>query len=467
MDVLLRYIIPGGLLAANLIIKFIFLTEPAIGGDEPFTIFFAQADYSTIWEMLQTENNPPLFMLLLKHWMELFGNSAEVIRTLPVILSSLTVLVIYRIGREFFSNFVAVFAAVLFTFSNYHIGFAHEARPYALFGLLTTLSMLLFLQQTIKNKNRWILLGIVNSLLIYNHFFGFFVPFVQFFVVITNKSFRESWKPVAFSWGITLLTYLPYVGIVFSRFSASSDGTWLAPPTFESLYDNLWRFSNAPVNTALFLILLAFATILFFARKKPGTPQAHYLFTCFLIPYLLMFGLSFRIPMFLDKYLVHISIAWYLLLAIALDFLSERKVSKLLLAGVLTVNMIITVNLKSGYNKQEKELVEYVASLKNEKTAVVLTPDWFFRTFSFHYRRDYFDDYRHTISHLQSEHIYPVNCTKELRKSISDKDFVIFVNTGANFANTCDIPTDLSTEFKQLSHEEKFAPFGVTVYQRK
>ncbi len=170
-----HWIVPVLLFLVAFVSRILFIDAPAMSGDEPFTIHFAQASWSDLMNMFQHENNPPLFTILMKGWVRLFGIGEVSVRFPSLLFSSATVSVLYLIGRKYIHPVAGVTAALVCTFSSYHIAFAHEARPYALFGLLTALAYYLFLRQVVENKQSSFWLGIVNALLIYNHFLGFFV----------------------------------------------------------------------------------------------------------------------------------------------------------------------------------------------------------------------------------------------------------------------------------------------------
>jgi mannosyltransferase len=209
------FILPLLFIVLNFLVKGIFLGSNSLGGDEPFSVYYSQQSLGNLLEIFQAENNPPLHFLILHYWIDFFGLSEISIRIPSLIFSSFTVLFIYKIGLRFFNLRIAVIASVIFTFSTYQVIFSHEARSYALMGFLTAASMFYYLAiiHSKKQNNRdvfWFLL--VNTLLIYTHFFGFFVLFIQFFFILFQRNLLQHFfKFLMLFVGIMLLTYSPYL----------------------------------------------------------------------------------------------------------------------------------------------------------------------------------------------------------------------------------------------------------------
>lgn len=470
--ILFGYVIPLALLLINFVLKIAYLSYGDVAADEPFTIYYAQTDFTTLFNMLQTENNPPLFFILLHYWIKLFGISSFSTRFLPLLFSTLTVLFIYKTGRKFFNLRVAIVASLIFTFSNYHIYFAHDTRVYTLFALLTTVSMFSFLSlQKDKSSKKFIVLLIIsNVLLIYSHFFGFFVIMIQGVSLLVIKEFRTTiFKKYTLATIISLVLYSPYIGLFLYRFSSASGGTWISPPNIESLYNNLWIFSNAPVNTVVFLVILAAALIVFFIKQRtnPGknTPGNIVILIWFFVPYLFMFSISFLIPMFIERYLVYISIGYYLMLAIAINFIANSKWLFYSLSIVSVAMMIATCNPKNCHKDRNKELVTYINNIKTPQTIVFLCPNWIDLTFVYYYNPDYFKDFLHTRQRLKADLIFPVNNADEINDSLFvDCDKIIFIDSWSELVDPGgSIFKKLSGKYNTVSCDETFK--GSKIYQ--
>ncbi len=85
------------------------------------------------------EANMSLYYVLLRVWLH-FGHSPFFIRSLSVAISAATLPAIYWLANMLYDRRVALIAAALFAFNVLRFRYAQEARSYALFVLLATLS---------------------------------------------------------------------------------------------------------------------------------------------------------------------------------------------------------------------------------------------------------------------------------------------------------------------------------------
>jgi hypothetical protein len=396
--------------------------------DEPFTIYYSQAPFSSLFEMLKTENNPPLFFILMHFWIKVFGISAFSVRFLPLLFSTMTAPLIYMMGKRFFSNQAGLITSLIFTFSNYQLAFSHEARVYPLFSLLSCLSMFFFfsLIQNPGRRNSLYMLIIVNVLLIYSHFFGFYVIVIEALSCLIFSNMGKIRKPYFISLIITLSFYLPYFPILLRRFSASSGGTWVPMPLVSDLYTMVWRFSNVPVMTVFFLLLFLAASIKYLIKRQHVnenvTSSQKVLLAWFLIPYFAIFLMSFKLPMFLDRYLIFISIAFYLLVGQAIVYLSGSKKSLFYILSFIGVGgMLLTFHPNQDNHRRLKQAVEIIKNLKDKETTVFICPEWLDLGFTYYYNQEYFKDYGNLRSDLNKMAVFPVNHPDQVPDSILKK----------------------------------------------
>ena len=219
-NVLFATAIPLGWVLLNLMLKGWHCGSPSVNLDESFSLFHAQMPPANIVGELLQGNNPPLWELLLHAWIGVFGVGEFSARFLPTFFSSLAVLFIHRIGMEHQGIRQATVASALFTLSNYHMVFAHEARVYPLLVLLTSASFYAF-QRNMREpaQGRWWVAWVASNVaLLYSHYFGLFVLASQALLWLVNgKLRRNAMRQWLVCVGVLVVAYLPLMVVVVRR----------------------------------------------------------------------------------------------------------------------------------------------------------------------------------------------------------------------------------------------------------
>jgi mannosyltransferase len=465
---LLRYF-PIMLIILNLLLKFLFINSKDIAGDEPFSIYHSQMDVKSILDLMKVENNPPLHFLLLHFWIRIFGISAFSVRFLSVIFSSITALVVYKIGTNFFSFRIAFLSSVLFSFSNLNLLLAHEARVYTLFGFLTALSMYLFLYicNDRNNYKYFILLLITNALILYAHYLGFFVIIIQTTAVIFLKDVRKGiLKVYSIYFFLIICSYIPNILVFISRFLVISNGHWVAKPDgINSIYEMLWSFSNKPVPTVfcILLLLTAIVKLIIMGKQVVISNNHKILMIWVLLTFISIFITSFWLSIFLDRYLIFISSAYYIIIALAISYVLPSSKYKNVLSTLFIFLFLFTFNPNMSNKSHAKEMTAKVMDIKDKNTSVFICHSYFMLNFAYYYSKDIFSEvdngnhYEVIMKRFFEENIYPINSAEYISYS---KPRVIFVDAAANagFPNN-NIFNTLTLNYKlknKYSYDEQF-----------
>ncbi|MBW7882558.1 MAG: glycosyltransferase family 39 protein [Caldilineaceae bacterium] len=126
--------------------------------DEAFSVWMGWRSLPelTTW-LVRIDQHPPLYYILLHVWLW-FGDSAGHVRMLSAFLGSLTIPVIFLIGRRLAGDTVGLTAALLLALSPFHIRFAQETRMYTLLTLNASLAMLslVYVLSDPRATNAWI-----------------------------------------------------------------------------------------------------------------------------------------------------------------------------------------------------------------------------------------------------------------------------------------------------------------------
>jgi uncharacterized membrane protein len=100
---------------------------------------------------------PPLYFTIARFWVENFGNSVAVTRSISAIISLLVFPCTYWLCLELFgSSLVGWIAMGIMAVSPFHVLYTQEARPYSLWTVTILLSSASFLRALrLKTKLSW------------------------------------------------------------------------------------------------------------------------------------------------------------------------------------------------------------------------------------------------------------------------------------------------------------------------
>ncbi len=423
-------IIPVILFLLAFIWKLAYINSRDICLDEPFTIFNAQKSIGAILSIPKQGPNVPLFMFILHFWIKLFGIGPTAIRILPLIFNSLTSVFLYQTGRKFFSVWAGICASGLFVFSSYHFYFGLEARSYALMSMLTASALYYFLSLVKDSSNRKYLISLIifNSLLVYSHYFGWFIVFVQFgvsFMYLKNWQFV---KNMIIVFVVTGLLFSPYAVIFIKQFFVSSQGTWVAAPAKSEYLNQIKFFLNDPIILKV-VFWIAIAGIAFKLYTKKWNKKFKELLIIGLwwfIPFTIMFIVSSKVPMFLNRYILFTSIGLYLAIGGLMWYLfQENKYFSAVVVALILVFMAskIEINSKEFYYREVKNAVERVKQNENDNSIIFIHPHWANLGFTYYYAPEIFSDVDNYESRLEEASIYPV-WNQRFAKDILEKNSV-------------------------------------------
>jgi uncharacterized membrane protein len=211
---------------------------------------------STAWDtveslVLEDPQHPPLYFLMNRYWLKIFGSSIISNRILAIFISLLSVPAMYWLGRELFnSSLVGFLAALLLFFSPFEIIFAQIARQYSLLTLLIILSSFSLVRALKYNKIKdWGFYILWSVLGLYTHIFFILNTFANLGFVIINK------KIARFSWVLLfiLAIYSPWIIVFISRKDIAFNSTSWAKLEFNFLYfAKQWLLSFSAIFADLF-----------------------------------------------------------------------------------------------------------------------------------------------------------------------------------------------------------------------
>lgn len=461
----------GILVLIKISIGLLFITHHSVDLDEPFSIFHAQNNLGDLFGIFKNENNPPLHFLLLHFWEQAFGISPFAVRSLSLIFSVLTLVVLFKIGLKFFSQQIAIFTCLFFIFSDFHHYYGLEARAYSL--LVFEYSILIYFLLTIiltPKESSWktfLSLGIVNVALFYTHYISLIIFLSEgFLLLVYIRNFN--WKNLLLTIGISLIGVLPWISTFVGRASnVTKAGTWLTQATYTELYGFFNKFLNDKYVFAFVLMLGVLYLLTHFTQSKnnrQGSGSIYFtLSSLFILPFLAAFMLSrFQIAeVYYDRYLFFLTLP--LFFGLIYFFLSIQRFSIYALSSIL-IAYIVYFDYTPENNRETDQVVAFVK--ENKVNNIVVFPNYYDLNFIYHYNQEQFKDVRFR-DHINASGIYPMNVVQEL-KDLPLKGKIALVDADFNFLqpNQHIQQWFLDNGYQLISSKKFKGNFSVSIYSQ-
>ena len=226
---------------------------------------------------LEDVQHPPLYYILARFGMQLFGNSMAATRGVSALISLFALPCVYWLCLELFEFPLTGWLAVaLICVSPFHLAFAQEAREYSLWTVTIILSSASLLRSLrFHNTLNWSIYAGTMALSYYALPLSFLVAVGHGIYVFVIGKFRwnKTLKSYIFASIAGILAFAPWLWVIVSRISTLSNTTaWVKEPIkFTDLVatwmrnlsyvfsDIQYRYEKLEYFTPIFLILVAYA----------------------------------------------------------------------------------------------------------------------------------------------------------------------------------------------------------------
>lgn len=340
--------------------------------DEMVSLHFAKA---ASWSSVFWDNNPPLYHLLLKVWVRLFGDGEAATRTLSVFFSTAATGVLMRVGLEARGVWGGALAVgIVQALSLFSATYAQETRMYAMFEFTMALHLLFFLRVFRKGESRGLYVA-SGVLMACTHYLAL-VP-----LAIEAMLFARRWRKAALVFAMAAavelgfyLNFFKWEGLAWQhlKFAVEPASRWPIEPVVE-LMDHSWLY-------ALGVLVLACLVV----WRRPGrtgdrsdAAERRALLVLLVAPFAFLLGFGFvtEKAVFLARYFIYLSPVAATLVGTALVDLWRAprlpRAIKLLPAALLLGGALLALpRLYRPYKEPWRKVAEVIAKYPN---ALVLT----------------------------------------------------------------------------------------------
>lgn len=327
----------------------LYLTQ-SLWRDEAYSVWISKDGIHEAIIRTSGDFNPPLYYILLHMWMRLFGDSEVMLRSFSLVVFVFFLAIVYRFARVVYaSHNTALFTTVLMAINPMLLYYAFEARMYSLLMLFATLSMYFFYSK------KWKSYVLSTAVGLYTQPYMLFVVLAQSLYLFFKRQFHTLLKNNV---GIVLL-YLPWISTLISQLKASGP-MWIPPPDsnlvlaalaslytgFEGTPPHWWPIMQ--LESFVIAVIIGMQVVYSFVQKH--TTQL--LFGSWaLIPVVLVVGISFIKPIYVNRYVIYVVVALVFILTSWLMSIKKRTVRQFLALQIIGITLGINF-LIAPYHKK-------------------------------------------------------------------------------------------------------------------
>jgi mannosyltransferase len=362
--------------------------------DEASTLNFATVNgaggsFMEIWTYtLQFDPNPPIFVWLEYIIISIAGVSEITLRFASALFGTLTIPIMYFIGKEFIDENGGIIAAVAVTLSPFLILYSQEARAYSMLLFFVTLTTLIYLQ-TIKSEGfkYWILFGIIAACSVWIHFYA--IIFIGAIILYTLLMYKLKYlKNLLLSIGLIITLTIPVVIITLQTvLKHMSSGPTFGVQGFNVIYQTLLEISGYNI-VSMYILLLLFICGLFalYIKEKEKTI---FLLTILITTFTASWYLSYKLST-VPRYLSFLTIILFLGVAASYKLLYALTHKKIIIYSLIilliAVNAPFLMTYYSTYTKQDwKGFSPTFSNMTQPGDLVITVPGYIDQPLNYYY----------------------------------------------------------------------------------
>jgi len=470
------------IIVAGLILRLVDLDGESLWVDEGHAIHLASLEPDQLIKESSKDNHPPLYSIILHYWKKVTPNTTYYLRLLSVIFGVLSIFLIYKIGKELFNTNTGLISALLLALSVFHIQYSQEIRSYMLVVVLILFSYYLLIRLCKTPKIVYLILFIiVNTLMLYTHFLGWFILFAQNIYYFLRFPFdKNRIKSLIITNLIIVILAMPWLNILISRFNDLQTEFWVSQPTLLSIPQTILIYAGTFTMYGIILFILfctlAFISLLNLNERKivvrwSDKDQNYLLLLWMGIPILIPFIISvISAPIFIIRMTIGASLAFYILIAHGLSIIYNKKIILVILVLIIVLS-IGNIGIYYGETNKErwKEATDFVESEAYAGDLLIFNAGFGLdKAFNFYAKRNdlikrRFPEIGYEVNQNQIDELSPMLLNQQnvwlILTHSRDKDNLIIKNLKINF--------DLiqQREYVSYSYNSHYPYVGVKILQ--
>ncbi len=244
--------------------------------DEALSLGISSHPLPAMLELLAQDTSPPLYHVLLRGWMLVFGSSEASTHTLSLLFALGVVPAALWAGWSLFDRRTGWMCALLAAVSPFLAAYSNETRMYSLVALLSVLVTATFLHAFVARRRRYLpAFAILLTLTLYTHYWGLFLALGAGAAVLVCLALgadrRQLVVDAVLAFGAVAVLFVPWVPTLLFQRAHSAIG-WALPPSVQLVRDDLVGLVGGPVPAVA--LALAGGTALVAMLRRPWDRNA-------------------------------------------------------------------------------------------------------------------------------------------------------------------------------------------------
>lgn len=279
-------------------------------GDEAYAAHLAMQKIPEIFHVIALVRDAPFYLLFLHFWIKVFGVSLVSIRSISVLCSAATLMLIYIFCKKNINRQTGFFACLLYIRSTFEIHYAVETRSYAMIGLFIMTALCLMF--SLAHRPNWktaVALGFIYALIVYTHYVAVLALVTQGIAayVLMGKYGVRFFRFYILSGIVCVALVLPWLPNILKLVAAPGE-SWQSIPDMGQVNDLLRFYFFNDYHKFVLAIWYSAISLLVIVLANRKMLSWHYLGVFFILavaPVALDYFISFKAPMFVMRYMMY------------------------------------------------------------------------------------------------------------------------------------------------------------------
>jgi len=394
------------ILFVGLVLRLINLNQ-SLWLDEAINAVFvrSQSLNSLIFNYSLSDFHPPLYFILMRGWVLLFGSSEIALRIPSVIFGVASIYIVYKIGKALFEEKTALIAATLLSVAPLHIYYSQEARMYMMAFFFATASAYFFIMILKQDKFiNWVGFIVSSALMLYSDYLPYLmIPTYLTYVFVFRKRITQSTIKSFIPAFLLIIIFTSPWFLVFPKqlatglSAAAASPSWaqvVGAPQLKTLAIAFVKFTIGRIsidNNLIYALTFApvgiFVSLLFIFSTFRASRLRSFLYFWFFLPIIFAFIISFFIPIFSYFRLIFVLGAFYLIWASAVNTVNWTLPTRVLLIIAIAISLISSIIylLSPKFQRENwKQAAAYVSKNAGKNSVVLFESTYTLAPFDYY-----------------------------------------------------------------------------------